>query len=191
MNDAKGPKFHDQLLVLRAQSGDREALNGLLGSFQNALYRYICSLVGDPTLAEDVLQDVFLAICRNLRYLREPRVFRPWAYRIASRRALRVARRERKRAGVSLEDSEADPVAPEADDPRYDPSLVVALPSLLAEVSPASRVVLSLHYLEEMSLQETADILGVPVGTAKSRLGYGLRSIRRLMKQSELTVETA
>ncbi len=173
--------------VLRAQSGDRQALDDLLRSFQDALYRYVRGLVGDPAMAEDVLQDVFLIICRSLRHLREPRFFQPWAYRIASRRALRVAERERNRSGLSLEDSG---VEPRTVTPRDDSSWVAALPSLLASVSPASRAVLSLHYLEDLSLQETADVLEIPVGTAKSRLGYGLASIRRLMRETELSLET-
>lgn len=173
--------------VLRAQSGDREALDQLLRSLQAALYRYIRGLVGDPTTAEDVLQDVFLSICRNLRHLREPRVLRPWAYRIASRRAMRVARRERRQAGLSLEEVGVEPVT---EPPRYDPGTVAELPALLTRLSPASRAVLSLHYLEELSLQETADVLGVPVGTVKSRLGYGLASIRRMVRETASTPET-
>lgn len=180
--NANEPTFGQKLLVLRAQGGDREALDQLLRSLQGALFRYVRGLVGDPALAEDVLQDVFLSIYKNLRHLREPRFFRAWAYRIASRQALRVAVRERKRAGLSFEEAGVEPAMAE-ETPVYDPSWVESLPPLLAAISPAGRAVLSLHYLEEMSLRETADILGIPVGTAKSRLAYGLASIRRLMKQ--------
>lgn len=163
--------------VLRAQAGDREALDALLRSVQGPLYRYVRDLVGDPHLAEDVLQDVFVLICRKLRWLREPKLFKPWAYRIASRRALRAVRGERRRAGRPMDEA-GEPVAPP---PRYDPDLVASLPPLLANLTPASRAVLSLHYLQEMSLQETADVLGIPLGTAKSRLGYGLEALRRLL----------
>ncbi len=163
--------------VLRAQAGDREALDQLLRSVQGPLFGYVRGLVGDRQLAEDVLQDVFVLICRKLRWLREPKLFRPWAYRIASRRALRVLEGERRRAGPAVEDA-GEPATPA---PAYDPGLVASLPPLLADISPASRAVLSLHYLQEMSLQETADVLGIPLGTAKSRLGYGLVALRRLL----------
>lgn len=163
--------------VLRAQAGDREALDELLRSVQTPLYRYVRSLVGEPQLAEDVLQDVFVLICRKLRWLRDPNLFRPWAYRIASRRALRVLEAESRRTGRSLDEA-AEPAAPP---PRYDPALVASLPTLLAAITPASRAVLSLHYLQEMSLRETAEVLGIPVGTAKSRLGYGLEALRKLL----------
>ncbi len=165
--------------VLRAQAGDREALGALLRSVQAPLFGYVQGLVGDRQLAEDVLQDVFILICRKLRFLREPSLFRSWAYRIASRRALRVLEGERRRAGPELDaDAVPEPAIPA---PRYDPDLVASLPPLLSDISPGSRAVLSLHYLQEMSLQETADVLGIPLGTAKSRLGYGLQRLRQLL----------
>ncbi len=174
MTEARDQTFR----VLRAQAGDREALDELLRSVQAPLYRYVRGLVGDPHLAEDVLQDVFVLVCRKLKWLREPSLFRPWAYRIASRRALRVLQGERRRAGRPMDEAGAEfAVEP----PRYDPDLVASLPPLLAAVSPSSRAVLSLHYLQEMSLQETADVLGIPLGTAKSRLGYGLQALRQLL----------
>ena len=74
-------------LVLLAQAGDRKALEQLLIGIQAALFHYLKSLVRDPNLAEDILQDVYVLIWRKLRWLREPEMFRPWAYRIASREA--------------------------------------------------------------------------------------------------------
>lgn len=176
------PTFQEVLLVLRAQNGDREALDQVLRAHQASLYRYVRSMVLDAALAQDVLQEVFMIICRGIASLREPRFFRAWAYRIASRRSMRAVRRERKRRDLSIEDLEGHRrllAAPEAPEPPYDEDLIAHLPSLLAEISPASRAVLSLHYLDEMSLKETADILEIPVGTAKSRLAYGLASLRR------------
>ena len=82
--------------VLRAQSGDRQALDSLFRAVQSPLYRYLLRLLSDPSLAEDVLQDVFLLIYRKLRWLRDPRLFRCWAYRIASREAFRKLKKERR-----------------------------------------------------------------------------------------------
>jgi DNA-directed RNA polymerase specialized sigma24 family protein len=72
--------------VLRAQAGDRGAFDELLRSVQEPLYRYVLSLVGEPPLAEDILQEVFLRIYRKLRWLRAPELFRPWAYLRRERR---------------------------------------------------------------------------------------------------------
>ena len=80
--------------ALRAQCGDRDAIESLLRSVQPALQRYIRRLTGDAD-ADDVVQDVLVAIARNIVWLIEPKLFRPWAFRIASRSAFSHLRRVR------------------------------------------------------------------------------------------------
>ncbi len=165
-------------LVLLAQSGDRAALDALFESVQAPLGRYVRAATGDPALAEDVLQEVFILIYRKLYWLRDPELFRPWAYRIASREVVRQLRRRRRWPEQFDEDAGPEQLAAETADAR-DREWAERLPELLSRVSPASRMVLVLHYLDEMPLQEVADVLGLPVGTAKSRLAYGLAALRR------------
>jgi RNA polymerase sigma-70 factor, ECF subfamily len=169
-------------LVLRAQAGDREAFDALLTAVQGPLCRYVVSLTGDAHLAEDVLQETFLLVWRKLAWLDEPGLFRAWAYRIASREAFRRLRRERKWAAQVRE--EGTLAALPAPPPRaeFAPELIAALPQLVGELSPHSRAVIALHYLEEMTLEEVAAVLGVPVGTVKSRLAYGLNQLRRRVR---------
>ena len=69
-----------------------------------------------------------------------------------------------------------------ADDSAYSPELVKRLPELVGSLSPASRAVIVLFYLHEMSLVEAAAVLDIPVGTVKSRLAYGLESLRRRLE---------
>src|SRR5262249_46466311 len=97
--------------VLRAQSGDRAALDALLRSVQESLFRYVRSLVTDHALAEDVLQEAFVRIYRKLTWLHQPELFRPWAFRIASRLAFQRLRRERRRVDQpgDVEQAEAVP----------------------------------------------------------------------------------
>lgn len=71
--------------------------------------------------------------------------------------------------------------APQEDE--FAPELVAHLPQFIARVSPASRAVLILHYFHEMSLTEIAAVLGVASGTVKSRLAYGLQSLRRAIRE--------
>ena len=164
-------------LVLLAQSGDRGALNQLLCDLQDGLYGYLVRLVDDKHLAEDILQEVFVLIWRKLGWLREPEVFRPWAYRIASREAFRRLRKHRAHARMLGSEAQLDGIpAPEAPPSRQ--AWAEVLPGLLALLSPASRAVLILHYLQGMTLYEVADILEVPPGTVKSRLAYGLATLR-------------
>ncbi len=164
-------------LVLRAQAGDREALDELFKFVQEPLYRYIVSLVGSRTLAEDILQEVFILIYRKLRWLREPEVFRPWAYRIATREAFKQLKRERRWTDSSVEESVLEEMpAPVSNSPTPE-----QISQLVEQVSPASRAVIVLHYLHDMPLGEIADVLDLALGTVKSRLAYGLGFLRKLM----------
>ena len=175
----------EAFLVLRAQSGDREALDALLASVQEPLYRYVLSLVRERHLAEDALQETFVRVYRKLGWLREPGLFRPWAYRIATREAFRQLKRERRWA-EQVRDEEtlgAQPAPPPREE--FAQELSGRLRETVAGLSPASRAVVVLYYLHEMSLEETAAVLGVPLGTVKSRLAYGLGALRRQLKESE------
>lgn len=167
--------------VLQAQSGSREALDELFKSIQEPLFRYIVTVVNDRHLAEDVLQEVFIRIYRKLRWLREPQAFRAWSYQIATREAFRYLKRERLWAD-QVRDEDVLNVMPVAE-PVYSPELVQQLPELVGDLSPASRAVIVLFYLHEMSLVETAAVLDIPVGTVKSRLAYGLESLRRRLEK--------
>jgi RNA polymerase sigma-70 factor (ECF subfamily) len=171
--------------VLQAQSGSHEALNELFRSVQEPLFRYIVSLVRDQHLAEDILQEVFIRVYRKLRWLREPEAFRAWTYQIASREAFRYLNRER-RWSDQVRDEATLTTLPASDHEREFPrEMIESLPQLVDNLSPASRAVVVLFYLHELSLIETAAVLDIPVGTAKSRLAYGLESLRRTFKGME------
>ena len=173
----------ESLWVLQAQSGSHEALNELFKSVQEPLFRYIVSLVRDQHLAEDILQEVFMRIYRKLRWLREPQAFRAWSYQIASREAFRYLNRERRWSDQVRD--EATLGTQPAIENEFARELIESLPQLVAKLSPASRAVVVLFYLHELSLVETAAVLDIPLGTAKSRLAYGLESLRRAFAKEE------
>ena len=128
--------------------------------------------------AEDVLQDVFVILQKNLIYLRSPEHFRAWSYRIASREALRQAKKLHQVAEVSV-DVEPDTLTNEREADPLNNLFKEELGELISVVPLASRSVLVLHYTEDLTLPEVAGILGIPLGTAKSRLAYGLGLLRQ------------
>jgi RNA polymerase sigma-70 factor, ECF subfamily len=168
----KVEKADETFLVLRCQSGDREAFDLLLETIQASLWRYISNLSGAPDLADDILQDVFLIIYRKIGWLNDPDLFRPWAYRIATRETFRILKKRSK-----WREDPLDEVGAAASFAGHEVSPTLDA-KLLAKVSPASRAVLMLHYLEDLSLNETAEALDLSVGTVKSRLAYGLKVLR-------------
>jgi len=161
--------------VLRAQCGDREALELLLRGVQPSLRRYLLRLVGASS-ADDVLQEVLILVSRKLQWLDVPEAFHPWVYRVASRVAFRHLKREKRWTEQVRDEAVLDdlPAAESAVPPEL-------LPELLNSdgLSAASRAVLVLHFQEEMSLPEVAAILEIPLGTVKSRLAYGLAALRK------------
>jgi RNA polymerase sigma-70 factor (ECF subfamily) len=165
--------------ALRAQCGDRDAIEHLLRSVQGPIHRYVARLVG-TTDADDVVQDVLVAIASNVVWLLEAGLFRAWAFRIASRAAFSHLRRVRRRG---IEDS-ADLVLASLPAPEPPPDNALLAELLDGDVlSPASRAVLVLHFQEEMELAEVAAVLEIPLGTVKSRLAYGLKTLRRYLEE--------
>ena len=171
-------------LTLRAQSGDREALDELLRSVQEPLFRYIKSLVREDYAAEDVLQETFVRMYRKLGWLRDPQMFRAWSYRIATREAFRHLRRERKWTEQIRDESVLNAVSSEPPPQgEFNSETLARLSQTVENLSPSARVVVVLYYLHELSLGEVAAALEIPVGTVKSRLAYGLASLRRQLKE--------
>jgi RNA polymerase sigma-70 factor, ECF subfamily len=170
----------EALWTLRAQCGDREALELLLANVQASLGGYLRSLVG-PTDADDVVQEVLVLVYRKLRWLEAPEAFRPWVFRIASRAAFRHLKKTRRRREHVEEDGVLEDLAAAATPPS--PELLERLVSANG-ISPASRAVLVLHFQEELSLPEVAAVLAIPLGTVKSRLAYGLAALRKQLGES-------
>lgn len=161
--------------MLLSQCGDSGALQELLQRLQRPLFSYIRRLVG-PDAAEDVLQDVFLQICRDLRLVSEPQFIRAWAYRVCSRTCFAFLRQKRLWTFRHAEDVDVDTLPVDA---ALEANVLVAeIGDLLDQISPASRAVLVLHYFHNLTIQEVAVILQLSTGTAKSRLAYGLKCLR-------------
>ena len=183
--------------VVRAQSGDRGALDQLLRAVQVQLLGHIEAILRDEDAAKDVLQDTLLLIARKLTWLRDPRWFRAWAFRIATREAVRHAKKSRRWVRAADTDFDAlrethEPsdetietavtrAAKPQDEPLFDAGLLARVPELIATLSPAAQIVLRMHYLEALSLPEIAEALEAPLGTIKSRLAYGLAGLRRAL----------
>lgn len=169
--------------ILQAQSGDRAALDELFRHLQRPLYGYLSRMTGDRVQAEDVLQDVFLLVHRKLRWLRDPALFDAWVYRIASREVMRRIQAERRGRAVTDPDVTIEDMAAASPPETFMPELLPRLPELVARLSPASRIVIVLHYLQDRSLSEVAEILEISAGTTKSRLAFGLAALRRMLRE--------
>lgn len=172
----------ENLLVMLVQNGDVAAFERLLMRLHQPLRNYVTKMVG-PSMAEDVLQDIGLQMYRQIRFLREPKAFRPWVYRIATRLAFLHLKREKRWRQVETDAQIRNELSKSAL-PHVE-EIDSEFLSIIDHVSPASRAVLLLHYQQNLSIEEAAAILDIPVGTAKSRLSYGVSVLRNFLKEKQ------
>lgn len=161
----------DELLVVRCQLGEREAFAELVRLWHDPVWTYVRRMLGSGD-ADDVAQEVWLAVMRGLPRLREPARFTPWLFIIARRAVANRLREEYAGADVG---GDTRPAEPDASDLVLDRAEVVAG---LAGVPVRERELLILFYLQDLSLETCAEICAVPVGTVKSRLSRGRRMLR-------------
>ncbi len=157
--------------MVRSQLGDADAFAELVGRWNTRLRRHAACFTRDGEAARDVVQESWIAIVRGLGSLHDPGRFRAWAHRIVANKARDWVRREcaRSRATRTLEPP------PPATDPSA--GRIDAVRAGLAELGPEQRHVLTLFYVEEMSVAEIAEALDVPAGTVKSRLFYARKAL--------------
>lgn len=163
-------------LVEQAQRGDQEAFADLVYLVADRLYAVAYRILRDGDRAEDALQQALVDAWQDLPGLRDPERFDAWAYRLVCRASYREARRERRLMGWVREISVAD--GPVDGDPSSRVSDRDELERSFRRLTPEHRAVLVLHYYVGLPVAEIAETLGVPVGTAGSRLHYAVRSLR-------------
>ena len=160
----------DQLLVMEAQDGDVRAMEALVRRWQKRLWKHALRLTNDTHAAWDVTQQTWLGIIKGLRRLNDPARFRAWAYRITTNQAMDWLKKNRCSA-KSIADH-PEPKSPEKAD--------LGLTELLPKLDLKKRLVLSLFYLEKLTLSEISAALGIPIGTVKSRLHNARQELKEL-----------
>jgi RNA polymerase sigma-70 factor (ECF subfamily) len=168
-------------LVDRARSGDHEAFTALVRAASPRLYGAARLILRDPDLAQDAVQEAFVLAWRHIRALRDARAWDAWLYRLTVRACYRAGRQSRRRDAVELQLlSDFEPA------PGTDFSVHVAerdrLGRELGRLPVEQRAVMVLHFFLDLPLTDAANILDIPVGTAKSRLHRGLATLRSALE---------
>jgi RNA polymerase sigma-70 factor (ECF subfamily) len=182
----------DEKLLARLRAGERDALNPLVRRYERELFGYLRRYVGDDDLADDVFQNTFLQVFLKIRQYEPGRPARPWLYAIATNQAIDALRRRNRR----IADRPADAVAATDEDGEPRP-LFELLPApgdtpheladrteqgervraAVARLPDLLRQAVILVYFQGLKYQDAADILGIPVGTVKSRLHAALTKL--------------
>jgi RNA polymerase sigma-70 factor (ECF subfamily) len=171
--------LEDELLAVRCQLGEREAFEQLIARWYDPVWRYARRVGGSEESADEVTQEVWMRVLRSIGRLREPSRLRPWLFGIA-RRVL-MDRLRVKYATPDLVDVAGRELAADADglDERID---LESMHEALERLPLVEREVLTLFYLQELTLAEVADVLAVPAGTVKSRLFRARPLLRRALE---------
>lgn len=172
----------ERAIIDRIAAGDHHALTELYGRYQRPLFAYVRVFIRDPDLAEETLQDTFVAVWTSAHGFRGQSSARGWLYAVARRQALKAIRGA---AAASVETSLDD--AMPSSDPPPDMAAVAAefrddLVAALGRLSPTLREVVILTLVDGFSYQEVARIVGIPIGTVRSRLNTARRALRPLLE---------
>ncbi len=184
---AHSPAESDDELLLRLQSGDEQAFLALYRRRQPAIYRFALHMSGSAAIAEDVTQEVFLALIRDsFGYDPELGSLPSYLYGIARKLVLRVIERGRSDTALDEESDDAQPYVKSNSDPLGDLTRkegIHALRRAVQSLPHRYREVVVLCDLEEVDYSDAAAILGCPVGTVRSRLHRARALLLEKMRQ--------
>jgi RNA polymerase sigma-70 factor (ECF subfamily) len=179
-------KASDTALVRQlAAEPSGDGLRTLYRRYSGELYGFAFSALGDPGLAEEVVQDAFTSVWRNAdRFDPERASFRTWLYQLTRNRIIDLRRRAAARPRLAGEDDGRE--LAELDESLEQAALRWQVGAAVARLSPEHREVIRLAHFESLSLREIAELLGLPLGTVKSRCYYALRHLRLVLDEMEL-----
>jgi RNA polymerase sigma-70 factor (ECF subfamily) len=181
--------------VQRVLRGDTRAFDGLFRRYYGQIFGFAFQLTGDRTIAEDIAQEAFVRAYTGIARLRDGGAFLEWMYRITLNLARDRARLKRRKPWISFfelrkanADGETEPVefADEGSDPARlteSDARTEALYNAIAALPHEFREVIVLHHLQKLDVERIAELLGVPEGTVKSRLGRARARLRTALAE--------
>jgi RNA polymerase sigma-70 factor (ECF subfamily) len=171
----------DEALIKRIAARDTGAMRVLFGRHQVRVFRFLLRLVGDRATAEDLVSEVFLQIWRKAEAFEGRCQVSTWLLAIARHKALSVMRRQ---LHEQLDDRVAATIADQADDPEtamQRASTATLVRNCLMQLSWAHREVIDLVYYHERTIEEAAEIIGVPANTVKTRMFHARKRLAQLL----------
>ncbi len=176
----------DEAVLSLVASSDETALAELYDRFGGIAYRLALRILRDEALAQDAVQEAFLAVWRSAdRFLAERAKASTWVLTLVHRRAVDLVRREERRRGEPLDDVDE----PLVDDKTEHVFRRRVVQEALRQLPPDQRQALELAYYGGYTQSELAEQLRQPLGTVKSRMFTGLTRLRELLEQAGLAAE--
>jgi len=172
-------KIYDRLRILRCQAGDESALSELIARYSPGLRLFLRKMTDPATAADDLLQETWIDVFRSINRLQNPDAFSAWLYRIARNKAYSELRR-RPAVGTLVDENLAETVA--ATEVTFTPEEAESVRLALDKLPFEQREVLILRFVEDMSYEQIAEVIGRPVGTVRSRIHYAKVALRAMLE---------
>lgn len=192
--------MQDELLIRRAAAGDENAFEQLLLQHQKSVYNLCLRMTGNPDDALDLSQEAFVRAWRALGQYQFDAAFSTWLFRLTSNVCIDFLRRQKRQQHVSLTVSDEEGTGEEftIPDPTPGPEeqaihndRQAAVARAMALLPADYRAVLQLRVVEELSYEQIAQILGIQMGTVKSRLARARMQLRKILLKSGNFFDTA
>lgn len=175
-------------MIVASQKGDEVAFAELLKKYLKPLYNFSYQMVRDTNVAEDITQEAFIKIWKNLRHFDTTKNFKNWAYLITRRTAIDYLKKKKTLPFSFFEDEEGNNILDDKADEKmlvedilYHQETANRLDDFLAKLPENYRTLLVLRYKEDWDLKEVAEIMDLPYNTVKSQHRRALRKLRDLM----------
>lgn len=174
-------------IILRAQSGDREAFATLFEQYKNLVYKTAYLMLGEQNEAEDALQEVFVQVYKSLpRFDPRKAAFTTWLHRVTFNHCLNHRRRKHPFT-LPLEDISP---ALKSEFPGAELAEEEVLQQAIGKLTNKQRAVVILRYYWDQPYAEIAQILDIPLGTVKSRIDLALKTLRKALEEQESNPES-
>ena len=172
----------DTELLRQVAAGDETAFAELYDLYAPPVYNYLLRLVNEPAVAEEILQEVFLAMWLSAHRFRQEARVKTWLLRIAHHQAVSWLRRARAAVESNAElEAAADDLIEEHVAHSWQLDQVRAA---LTRLTPNHRAVIELTFVQGLSYTEIAEVMNCPVGTVRSRMSYALRRLNALLSEA-------
>ena len=175
------PPTETQELVCMLKQRTRESFAELYDKYSPALYGIICKIINDATAAEDVLQEAFVKIWKNIdNYTEEKGSLFTWVLSIARHTAIDYLRSKQNKLRYQIQNCNTNEYI-EKSAPVYPENTSFSYRNIIAKLEPKYRQVLDLVYFFGYTQDEVSKILDLPLGTVKTRARTGLQMLRKFM----------
>lgn len=170
-----------ELLILRCRRQDRSAQEELIACWEQRLFYYVRRLLDNEEDAWDALQETWLSVLKSVGSVREPATLPAWLYRIARNKAMDRLRKKCAERELFVDDESVSELG--AADETIDLQNAQVVHEALDKLRVPHREVLTLFFLEDLSISEMADVLQASSGTVKSRLHHAKRALRAILEE--------